>query len=237
MFTTSAVSVSAEPVVELFVAQSPGPRERTLLVIHGGPDWDHTYLREPLAQLADRCRVVLPDLRGCGRSTRGLTEDQYTPAAATDDLAVMLDVLGIDQVDVLGFSYGGLIAQRLALAVPERVRRLVVASSSVLPVPADAFEGWHERTERLIAEAAVWSDPILSGAELIRAAAIASAPANVWRAEVLPDYLDRLAAVRFSAEWMRPWKAGILPSPGLTTQPSGWQRSACPCSCSTGDRT
>jgi pimeloyl-ACP methyl ester carboxylesterase len=197
--------------VELFVAQTPGPAERTLLVIHGGPDWDHTYLREPLAQLAGRHRVVLTDLRGCGRSTCGLADDQYTPAAATGDLAVLLEALDTGPVDVLGFSYGGLIAQRLALAAPARVRRLIIASSSVLPVPPDAFDGWHERTKRLAPEAVVWSDPSLSGPELTRAAAIAAAEANVWRPEALPDYLDRLAGIRFSAEWMRPWQAGTLP--------------------------
>jgi len=53
---------------------------------------------------------VLPDLRGCGRSTRGLADDQCTPAAATGDPAVALDRLGIEQADVLGFSHGGLIA-------------------------------------------------------------------------------------------------------------------------------
>jgi len=220
MFSQSIVAVSTEPTVELFVAQTPGPAEHTLLVIHGGPDWDHTYLREPLAQLAGRRRVILADLRGCGRSTRGLADDAYTPAAATGDLTVLLDALNTGDtgdtcdtgpVDVLGFSYGGLIAQRLALAAPERVRRLVIASSSILPVPPGAFDGWHERTGRLAAEAAVWSDPSLSGPELTRAAAFAAAEANVWRPEALPDYLDRLAAVRFTAEWMRPWRAGTLP--------------------------
>ncbi|WP_433244888.1 alpha/beta fold hydrolase [Streptosporangium sp. CA-135522] len=204
--------MSARPVVELFVAQSQGPADRTLLVIHGGPDWDHTYLREPLAELAGRHRVVLPDLRGCGRSTRGLADDQYTPAAATDDLVALLDALGASQADVLGFSYGGLIAQRLVLAAPKRVRRLIIASSSVLPAPPDAFDGWREREERLALEAAVWSDPELSGPELTRAAAIAGAGANVWRPEVLPAYLDRLADVRFSAEWVRSLRAGTLPS-------------------------
>ncbi|MCM2416239.1 alpha/beta fold hydrolase [Streptomyces sp. RKAG290] len=213
MFSMSTVPVSTEPVVELFVTQSAGPSERTLLVIHGGPDWDHTYLREPLDRLAGRRRIVLPDLRGCGRSTRGLASEQYTPAAATGDLAVVLDALDSAQADVLGFSYGGLIAQRFALEFPERVRRLVIASSSVLPVPGNAFEGWHERTERLAAENVVWSDPALSGAELTRAAAVASASTNVWRAQVLPDYLDRLAGIQFSGEWLRPWKAGMLPDP------------------------
>ncbi|MFC7104958.1 alpha/beta fold hydrolase [Nonomuraea rubra] len=104
-------------------------------MIHGGPDWDHSYLLDPLIRLADRHDLIFPDLRGCGRSTRGLPDDQYTPAAATGDLVALLDALGVATTDVLGFSYGGLIAQRLALAAPDRVRRLVIASSSVLPVP------------------------------------------------------------------------------------------------------
>ncbi|MEV8455550.1 alpha/beta hydrolase [Streptomyces sp. NPDC052095] len=211
MFTESLVTVSAEPAVEMFVAQSSGPADRTLLVIHGGPDWDHTYLREPLAELADR-KLVMPDLRGCGRSTRDLADDQYTPAAAVGDLTTLLDSLGVQQADILGFSYGGALAQRLTLTAPERVRRLIVASSSVLPVPADAFDGWPERQKRLAASAVVWSDPGLSGPELVRAAAIAEAPANIWRSDALPAYLHRLENVRFSAEWLRPWQAGILPA-------------------------
>ncbi len=213
MFTEDVVPVATDPEVALFVSRSEGPSDRTLLVIHGGPDWDHSYLRKPLVDLADRYRLILPDLRGCGRSTRGLADDRYTPDAVVADLVALLDALGVARADVLGFSYGGLIAQRLTVAAPERVRRLAVASSSVLPVPADAFDGWREREERRAAEADVWSDPSLSGPALTRAAAVAGAPANVWRPEALPEYLRRLDAVRFSAEWMRPWRAGTLPSP------------------------
>ncbi|MDX2650438.1 alpha/beta hydrolase [Streptomyces sp. PA03-1a] len=213
MFIETLVPVSSDPAVDLFVAQTDSSVERPLLVIHGGPDWDHTYLREPVAELAAHRRIILPDLRGCGRSTRGLADDEYTPAAAITDLVRLLDALEIERADILGFSYGGLIAQRLVLAIPERVRRLVVASSSVLPVPPDAFDGWQERTERMTAEAEVWSDPALSGPEQTRAAALASAPANVWRPDALPGYLDVLKGIYFSAEWMRPWQAGTLPSP------------------------
>lgn len=138
---------------------------------------------------------------------------------------------------MLGFSYGGLIAQRLVLAVPDRVRRLVIASSSVLPVPADAFAGWAERDRRIAAEAAVWANaaptpkelagaelagaevggsevggPEVGGPEVTRAAAFAGAEAAVWRAESLAGYRERLSRVRFSAEWLRPWRAGRLPS-------------------------
>jgi hypothetical protein len=51
VLTESLVAVSADPRVELLVAQSPGPADRALLVIHGGPDGDHTYLREAAGAL------------------------------------------------------------------------------------------------------------------------------------------------------------------------------------------
>jgi pimeloyl-ACP methyl ester carboxylesterase len=211
VWAESHVVVSADPAVRLFVAQSQGPVDRALLVIHGGPDWDHSYLREPLDRLAGRHRLILPDLRGCGRSTRGLADGRYTPDAATGDLAVLLDALGIAGADVLGFSYGGLLAQRLALAAPHRVRKLVIASSSVLPVLPGAFDGWAERERRTAAARRAWSDPTLSGPELTRAAAIAQAPADLWRQDAMAGYLARLQRVRFSAEWLRPWRAGTLP--------------------------
>jgi pimeloyl-ACP methyl ester carboxylesterase len=195
----------------LCVAQSEGPADRALLVIHGGPDWDHSYLREPLDRLAGRHRLILPDLRGCGRSTRGLGDGQYTPGAATGDLAVLLDALGHADADVLGFSYGGLLAQRLALTAPYCVRKLIIASSGVLPVPPGAFDGWAERDRRTAAVRRVWSDPALSGPELTRAAAIAQAPADLWRQDAMAGYLARLQRIRFSAEWLRPWRAGTLP--------------------------
>jgi pimeloyl-ACP methyl ester carboxylesterase len=180
------------------------PMMRALLVIHGGPDWDHSYLREPLDRLAGRHRLILPDLRGCGRSTRGPGDGQYTPDAATGDLAVLLAALGVTGADVLGFSYGGLLAQRLALAAPHRVRRLITASSSVLPVPPGAFEGWAERDRRTAAAKRVWSDLALSGPDLTRAAAIAQAPADLWRWDAMAGYPARLQRIRFSAEWLRP---------------------------------
>jgi pimeloyl-ACP methyl ester carboxylesterase len=213
VFSESVVRVSVDPEVALFVAQTPGPASRTLLVIHGGPDWDHSYLRSPLAELAGRHRLVLPDLRGCGRSTRGLADDQYHPDAVVADLLALLDALRLAEVDVLGFSYGGLIAQRLAVAAPDRVRRLIIASSSVLPVDEADFGTWPERDRRLTAEAKAWADSSLSGPDLTRALAVAGAPANVWRRAALPGYLRLLDEVRFSGEWLRPWQAGVLASP------------------------
>jgi pimeloyl-ACP methyl ester carboxylesterase len=172
MFTETIVEVSTEPRVELFVARSGGPADRALLVIHGGPDWDHTYLRDPLAEMAGRIQLIMPDIRGCGRSTCGLASDYYTPEAVVSDLAVLLGQLGLTCADVLGFSYGGLLAQRLAISHPSLVRRLIIASSSICPVPPDAYDAWPEREAHRAAEAAVWASPGQPTAALVRAAAV-----------------------------------------------------------------
>ena len=184
-------------------------------MIHGGPDWDHSYLRDPLEQFVGTQRVLLPDLRGCGRSTRGLTMYDYTWDAAVNDLLGLLDVLGIDTAHVLGFSTGGAIAQRLTLAAPDRVHSLIVASSSVLPVPDESLgEDLQAELEARMAQGATLGpgSANLTGAEYNRAEAILSAPANVWRPEVLKEYLERLAKVRFSGDWSQGWEAGIVGS-------------------------
>ena len=174
-------------------------------MIHGRPGWDHSYLLEPLVELADDHRLVFVDLRGCGRSTSGLSDEDYNPAAATADLVNLLDALGIERTDVLGFSYGGLIAQRLVVATPQRIRRLIVASSSFAPVPeraqlrADGDSAWRKLLQ----------DPT---DENTRLHAIASIPADVWKPESREELRHRLEAVLFSAEWARPLIAGTLPA-------------------------
>ena len=204
--------VPGEP--EIFVAWQEGTADdRTLLAIHGGPDWDHSYLRDPLERLD--CRLLMPDLRGCGRSGR-VPEEEYHPDGIMRDLVRVLNEFGVERVDVLGHSYGGMVAQRFAITHPSRVRSLIVSGSSVLPVPPDAFAGWTERDEILARQEDPWqARPDLSPAECVRAEAVAGAPANIWRAEAMAGYLRRLEEVRFSASWLAPFLAGTLVSPRL----------------------
>jgi pimeloyl-ACP methyl ester carboxylesterase len=211
MLLETYVPVCADPPVRLFTVQSAGPADRALLVIHGGPDWDHSYLREPLVRIAYARRVIWADLRGCGRSTTGLPAPAYTPDAAVADLIALLDALELAQADVLGFSYGGMLAQRLTLAVPHRIRRLIIASSSIRPVPEDAYADWPEAAELQAAGHALWADDPQPSPALVRADALAGIAANVWRPEARAGYRDRLETVRFTAEWARPWLAGTLP--------------------------
>ncbi|WP_442945669.1 alpha/beta fold hydrolase [Nocardia sp. SSK8] len=168
--------------VDQFVAWAPGPTDRTLLVVHGGPDWDHTYLRHPLGRSAGHHRLLLPDLRGCGRSARGLPPTAVDPDTVVADLIGVLDAFEADRADVLGFSYGGLLAQRLAVTAPERIGRLIIASSSVLPVPpANAVWSDLSRTGPARTEAAAHAEALAGGGGAIPRLTGCAVRSGWWR--------------------------------------------------------
>lgn len=93
-----------------------------LLLIHGllmnGRMFD--ALAEQLE--AYERRLIIPDLRGHGQSQH--LAPPYSVAQHADDMITLMDRLGIETTDVLGYSQGGPIAQQIARRYPERVRRL-----------------------------------------------------------------------------------------------------------------
>ena len=78
--------------------------------------------------LARRFKVVMPDNRGFGESE--ISPGPYTTAQLAGDAVALLDTLEIERAHVLGISLGGMIAQELVLAAPERVRKLVLCSTT-----------------------------------------------------------------------------------------------------------
>ena len=102
-----------------------------------------------LPGLAERHRVVLFDNRGFGESDT--PEGPYTAAEMAADALQVLDEAGIERAHVLGASLGGMIAQELVAAAPERVDRLVLCCTT--PGGPDAVP-MPEVTILLFAEAA-----------------------------------------------------------------------------------
>lgn len=97
--------------------------------------------------LARRFRLLWFDNRGIGDSS--VPEGPYTTAAMAADVVAILDDAGIDRAHVVATSLGGLVAQELALEVPERVERLVLVCTHP---GGDAAYPLPEPTQRLIAE-------------------------------------------------------------------------------------
>ncbi len=98
-----------------------------LVLVHGFP-LDHTMWSAQIDALAERCRVVAPDLRGFGQTPLGTvdTERGIPMRQYADELDELLTALAIDEPIVLcGFSMGGYIAWQYALNHAERLRALV----------------------------------------------------------------------------------------------------------------
>jgi pimeloyl-ACP methyl ester carboxylesterase len=119
---------------------------RPLIVLNGfaatSADWDPLFIDG----LASSNQLILADNRGIGHST-----DKGQPfdiAKLADDVVRVIGRLGIECVNVLGWSMGGFIAQTLALLHPERINKLILLSTDPGGPDAD------------LASAAVWSQLI-----------------------------------------------------------------------------
>lgn len=100
-----------------------------LLLLHGGPGADHTDFLPALQPLARRCRLVLIDERGSGRSERLKDPKEYTLNRMVKDIEKVRQHLKLPQLVVLGHSFGGILAQAYAVAHPKRILGLVLAGT------------------------------------------------------------------------------------------------------------
>ena len=110
---------------ELRVA-ARGEGSTPLLLING--IGAHLDMWEPFARLLGDRRVIAFDLPGCGESPRSSRPVRMPGLARL--VRDLLDALGETQADVLGYSFGGALAQELAHRYPDRVRRLILCGTS-----------------------------------------------------------------------------------------------------------
>lgn len=129
---------------EFFVRES-GPAEAPPLVLVHGWSLDGEMTFGPLvARLGDRYRIVVPDLRNHGKSDwiRG----RYEVAELADEVAGILDAVGVHAATVVGYSLGGMVTMELARRSPHLVDRMILGATAARPVP--------ER--RVLARTAFW---------------------------------------------------------------------------------
>lgn len=161
--------IEIEPGVRLFVdVEGPafvpdGPRLRekpTLVLLHGGPGYDHSGFKPAFSRLAPLAQIVYYDHRGHGRSDRRPAAE-WTLDTFADDVVRLCDALGIVKPVVLGQSFGGFVAQRYIARHPGHAAKVVLSSTSPhmgLARKLAMFERLGGAEARAAAEA-FWRDP------------------------------------------------------------------------------
>ena len=132
----------------------------TIIVLHGGPGFDHSIFKPLLHRLTGRAQVVYYDHRGQGRSDRS-SADKWNLAQWADDLVALCAALGIERPIVYGESFGGFVAQTYAVRHPSHPGALILDSTSAR-LDVEAMVPVFERLGGPAAAALArrfWSDP------------------------------------------------------------------------------
>ena len=104
------------------VVEGEGP---LVLLLHGFPETSRAW-RKQIPALAERFRVVAPDLRGYGGSDKPKGIAAYRTSVVADDIAALIRAFGAERAHVVGHDWGGGVAWTLAIQRPEVVDRLAV---------------------------------------------------------------------------------------------------------------
>jgi proline iminopeptidase len=102
---------------------------KPLVIVHGGPGASHDYFLPYLLPLARHHRLIFIDERGSGKSEKLADPAGYTVEAMVEDVEAVRVALNLGKIDLLGHSYGGVLAQAYALKYQANLSHLVLAST------------------------------------------------------------------------------------------------------------
>jgi pimeloyl-ACP methyl ester carboxylesterase len=110
--------------VELFVREYGSPDADLVIALHGWPDSSRGWAKvAPL--LATRYRVITPDNRGFGDSSRPVGTDRYRMRELILDVMAVADHAGADRFHLIGHDFGSAVTWAVGMLAPQRVRRAV----------------------------------------------------------------------------------------------------------------
>ena len=190
-----------------------------VLLIHGsGPGvsaWANWRLLLPV--LSQTRRVIAPDMRGFGfteRPANPAASSTYSMAAWVQQAVDLLDAMKIAQADLVGNSFGGALALALAIAHPQRVRRLVLMGSVGVPFEItpglDAVWGYTPSLANMRALLDIYAyNPALATDELAQLR---------YQASIQPGFQEAFAAM-FPAPRQRWVDAMVSPQAAIRALP------------------
>lgn len=123
---------------------------KPLVLVHGLGGTGTDIWKKQIAELARDFHVVAYDLRGSGRSET--TPGPYTIELLSDDLAALVEALGLGRVALMGHSMGGSVVLHYAATRPDAVRAVVGVGAPPARLPDQAREGLEARAQTVLAQ-------------------------------------------------------------------------------------
>ncbi len=201
--------------VELFVLDAG--EGTPVVLVHGFPELGYSWRHQLPALAAAGCRVLAPDGRGYGRSSRPAPVDRYDIVHLTGDLLGLLDDIGVERAVFVGHDWGAMVVWQLALMAPDRVAGVAGLSVPFLPrgpipptqvlrgIVGDSFFYMLYFQEPGVADADLGRDPattmtrMLAGLHLIEPAA----PSQFGMADDGRGLVERLPEPPALPAWLR----------------------------------
>lgn len=196
-----------------------GPQDAPLIVLlHGFPELNVSWRHQIPALVEAGYRVLAPNQRGYAGSVR---TGSYATADLADDVAAMLDALGVASATIVGHDWGGGVAWTLAHTQPDRVERLIalncpppsVLSHEIATNPAQFAKSWYmfffqvpRLPEKFVAQKMPW---LLRGGSYVK---------DVWDEQTLQPYADAFATAE-DARGPVNWYRGALRHPLRNPRP------------------
>jgi proline iminopeptidase len=100
-----------------------------LMIVHGGPGASHDYLMPYLLPLARGNKLIFIDERGSGRSEKLEDASQYTVENMVEDVESVRQALHLGKINLMGHSYGGVLAQAYAFKYQQNLMHLVLGGT------------------------------------------------------------------------------------------------------------
>jgi pimeloyl-ACP methyl ester carboxylesterase len=157
--------------LEIFYREAGRPSAPAILLLHGFPTASHMF-RDLMPRLADRFRLVAPDLPGFGQSAMPIDgRFQYTFEGLARTMGRFTEALNLERFAMYVFDYGAPVGLRMALEHPERITAIISQNGNAYEEGLSA--GWDSMKE-------YWSHPTAEYRESLRAAFTPEATRNQY---------------------------------------------------------
>ena len=173
-----------------FVYESQGNSDDVVIVVHGGAGLPHEYFHPMLSNLSRFAKLVYFDRRADTLSAKKL----HGPASIdemADDIDALRKTLGVDQVTLLGHSFGATIVLNYALRHPDNVKRLILVSA------AASVENPSEGEKRILKTLSSFEMKAYSSTEGVKGAANPCERVRMRYSVLYPHYFHKLTPYEF----------------------------------------